>query len=205
VIAKGGLNWVALPLALGIVFTLASVMFQSYLVYVAANVSFFLSIVFIIIFRDPPRSVGKGVVSPADGRVLDVDRMLNAITITTGVFAVHVCRAPVSGRILDVQWDRRASEPSRSNTPRRGNGMEIGIASRLGIVRVRLEPRLSFPGMRPYVFSKTRLRKGQRIGSISLKALVTIYLPSPVEITVRKGKRVIAGETPIGGLARNRM
>src|SRR5262245_21592661 len=54
-------------------------------------------------FRDPdrvpPRDRG-GILSPADGRVVRAGP--DAVSVFLNIFAVHVCRSPVAGRVVSV-------------------------------------------------------------------------------------------------------
>jgi phosphatidylserine decarboxylase len=164
-----------------------AVQLASYMLYVLANLFFLASVVTIVLFRDPPRNIGRGVVSPADGKVIYVNRERNALTISTNLLKVHVNRAPIGGRILQI-------EKKRQN----GESVEISIATEIGVFKIRLRPR-SAPKMAiPYVREGRRLMKGQRIGVIIPSALVSVELPRSVRIVVNEGQKVLAGETPMG-------
>ena len=60
-------------------------------------------------FRDPERVIPGGpvAVSPADGKVVAVKAespTLNRLSIFLSIFDVHVNRAPIAGRIAEVQY-----------------------------------------------------------------------------------------------------
>src|SRR4051812_37431102 len=60
-------------------------------------------------FRDPDREIPAGpvAVSPADGKVVAIQAespTTTRISIFLNIFDVHVNRAPISGRIIDVQY-----------------------------------------------------------------------------------------------------
>ena len=68
---------------------------------------------FLWFFRDPERIVpssGAAIVSPADGKVTDISRVLingserTRISIFLSVFDVHVNRTPIPGRIVEVLY-----------------------------------------------------------------------------------------------------
>ena len=199
-IVKGKGHWVIEPLIVGIVFTLASVLYQNYIVYIAANIFFGVAVIMIIIFRDPPRSIGKGVVSPIDGKVVNVDRISNSITIRAGLLNVHVVRAPVPGNVIDVETFRGTYPDSE----RRRKGVETRIATDYGGVKILNSARFSLLGPTPNSWSKRRLRKGQKIAAVFPVAYITVELPEGIRITVEKGQKVVAGESIIAKVVKPR-
>jgi phosphatidylserine decarboxylase len=157
-------------------------------------------------FRDPPREVPpdpRVVVSPADGRVVDVspvqeDRFLHAPTTRVSIFMspldVHVNRSPVDGRITHLEhtagkfraaWEDKASLDNERNAmvleagPRRYLVVQIAGALARRIV------------CRPAVGDE--LRRGQPYGVIMFGSRVDVYLPADVRARVAKGERVVAG------------
>ena len=192
-IAKGKFHWVLEPLALGIIFTLVSVGGKSYTVYIIANLFFGLAVLMILIFRDPPRDIGKGAVSPIDGRILHVDKTLNSVTIRAGLLHVKVARSPVSGTVLDVE-EFRGRYP---DSGKKGEGVVTRIATRFGTVRVIKSTRLRYTKVAPYGWSKRRLRKGQRIAGIYPVAYVSVEFPRRIQITVAEGQKVVGGVSTI--------
>ncbi|MEK7774029.1 MAG: phosphatidylserine decarboxylase, partial [Deltaproteobacteria bacterium] len=76
-----------------------------------------LTVFVIAFFRDPERRIpedGDSIVSPADGRVIKVERNRDErffkgsalkISIFMNVFNVHVNRAPFSGKVVDVIYN----------------------------------------------------------------------------------------------------
>jgi len=53
-----------------------------------------------VVFRDPRRTIGKGVVSPADGTVREVDPSRGYLSIYLALRNVHVTRAPIDGTVV---------------------------------------------------------------------------------------------------------
>ncbi|MCK4445035.1 MAG: hypothetical protein KAW09_10860 [Thermoplasmata archaeon] len=181
------------PLVLGIVFTAASVLFQSHIIYIFANIFFGVAVLMIVIFRDPPRNIGKGIVSPADGKVVQVDWVFNTLSIKTGFFSVHVIRAPISGKGLEVQ--RFVGSYPDSDKERKGT--ETRIVSAIGVVRVLQTARFALAGVWPFELMETTMRKGCKIGTILPMAFVTVRLPEGMKITVAEGQKVYAGQSTI--------
>ena len=69
----------------------------------AAFVAFF--------FRNPKREIPsdpRAIVSPADGRVVKIERVGNVtkLSIFLSIFNVHVNRSPIAGRIEAIDYKR---------------------------------------------------------------------------------------------------
>lgn len=190
-IAKGAGNWIVIPLVMGVVSLILSVQLASYVIYILANVFFLTSVLVVILFRDPPRSTGRGVVSPADGKVVYVNRNRNSVTISTALHKVHVIRAPLGGRVLEI----------KESAQDRGV-IELSIATRIGLVKVRQNPKSLLGTVVPYVGKGRRVAKGQRIGIVVPAGLVTVELPEEVSIAIGEGQKVLAGETSVGRVLR---
>ena len=75
---------------------------------VAAGIAFALAVGVALFFRDPRRTAAaprEAILAPADGRVVEVREAGAdgpAVSIFLSLFDVHVNRAPVAGRVLEV-------------------------------------------------------------------------------------------------------
>ncbi|MEY3632278.1 MAG: hypothetical protein RI937_476, partial [Pseudomonadota bacterium] len=108
IIAREGWPFVGLTVGLAFVAT--------WLDWTVIAVLLWLVAVFVIqFFRDPARTppVGEGLItSPADGRIVVVGKATDPITgqeslkisVFMNVFNVHSNRAPIQGRVMDVQY-----------------------------------------------------------------------------------------------------
>ena len=72
---------------------------------------FLLALFCLYFFRDPKRSIPDGpvAVSPADGKVVGIradGAECYRISIFLNIFDVHVNRAPIAGKIADVEYTR---------------------------------------------------------------------------------------------------
>ncbi len=195
-IAEGKIRWVLEPLLVGITLTVVSVVAQNYIIYIAANVFFGMSVIAIIAFRDPPRNIGKGVVSPTDGKVVLVDSASNSVTIRTGFLNVHLVRMPLSGKVLDDE----VLEPMLPGTKRKMKGLRTNIATRFGVMKILESAGSSTRGIRQYSTFYGSITKGQRIAIILPVAYVTVEIPKRFRITVTEGQKVFAGESKIAEL-----
>ncbi|MDT8441231.1 MAG: phosphatidylserine decarboxylase family protein [Desulfuromonadales bacterium] len=180
-----------------------------------AFVGFCLTLFTVYFFRNPeryPPGDESDVVAPADGRVIFVgtvpeDRCTPGrdaikISIFMNVFNVHVNRVPVSGRVVDLFYNRgrffNASLDKASLENEQAGllvettgGARILFVQIAGLVARRI---VSYPEI------GDQLQRGKRYGLIRFGSRVDIYLPVETEIKVRLGDRTVAGETVLGGL-----
>lgn len=153
-------------------------------------------------FRDPERTTPAGelAVSPADGKVVAVkqDRPgQTRISIFLNVFDVHVNRSPITGRIVDVQYQRgkflvaskeTASSENEMNTVtvEDGHGSRVVFKQIAGLIARRI------------VFSKQvgdMVRAGERIGLIKFGSRMDVLMGPEWTVSVQVGQRVSAGVT----------
>ncbi|UCD92543.1 MAG: phosphatidylserine decarboxylase [Methanobacteriota archaeon] len=197
-IAKGTIYWIAIPLLIGIFATVASIQYKSFPLYFVANAFFLIAILMMLFYRDPPRAIGKGVVSPADGKVLRVDQKRGSLSIFMNIHNVHVNRAPIGGRVLKVERFSGRHSPAYSEKAEKNERVETTIMSKIGPVKVIQTAGLVARRIIPYVRPGMYLQKGQRIGMIAFGSGVTVEMPESVRMIVKKGQKVKAGETSIG-------
>jgi len=152
-------------------------------------------------FRDPERAIPRGpvAVSPADGKVVLVRHRpeLNEVCIFMNVFDVHVNRAPIGGKVVDVQYSpgrfmvASRDEASFANerntiTVEARDGVTVRFTQIAGLVARRIVCRA-----RPGDFVTT----GERIGLIQFGSRVDVQLGPEWTIEVQEGQRVKAGTT----------
>ncbi len=178
---------------------------------------FFLLTIFLLLlaifvaffFRNPDREVSTDaslVLSPADGHVSVVKPMNvddpaagNVVSVFLSVFDVHVNRTPIAGRITNVKYQKgkflnalnqRSSVENEQNIITVQNErLTVTFTQIAGVIARRI------------VFWKKigdTLSPGERIGLIKFGSRTDIFLPPIVEITVKKGDRVIGGKSVIG-------
>jgi phosphatidylserine decarboxylase len=170
---------------------------------IAAAVLLLLCAAVAFFFRDPER-VPPGepgvVVSPADGRIMEVaDELLDGrpgkrISIFLSIWDVHVNRSPMAGRFGEVEYKRgrfynamraRASSENEQNVihlqTERGEMVFKQIAGAIAR-RVVCWKR---PG--------DSVKLGERIGLIRFGSRMDVWLPQDAEITARPGQHVAGG------------
>ena len=159
-------------------------------------------------FRDPERELPEGddiVVSPADGRVVAVDREARAETLPgetlqrVAIFMspanVHVNRVPVAGQVLSVThtpgkflaaYNERSSLENERNevVVRDERGRSLVFTQVAGLLARRIICYLR-PGQ--------RVEQGARFGMIMFGSRVDVYLPPAAKVRVAVGDRVRAG------------
>jgi phosphatidylserine decarboxylase len=177
---------VALPLFLGLVFTL-------------------------YFFRDPERAVpaeAAVIVSAADGVVVGVDQVDEApqglgrcqrVAVFLSVFDVHVNRMPVAGRIEKITHtpgkflDVRLPEAALHN-----EHQDWLLETEHGPVVVRQIAGLVARRIVAWASEGDSLTKGARFGMIRFGSRTEVYLPLSSNITVKPGDRVKGGLSVIG-------
>jgi phosphatidylserine decarboxylase len=197
-LARGTLHIAFTPIFIGILIIAISIFTSSYYIYLFGGLVILLGIFLLIFFRDPVRKIGKGIVSPADGKVIEVNRGLNRISIFMGIQNVHVNRAPVGGIVTSVKHFRGSHVPAFKKESERNERVETRMRTKLGEVRIVQIAGIVARRIVPYIRTRMKLRKGQRIGVIKLGSRVDVYLPETVRILAKVGHKVYAGESQIG-------
>ncbi|WP_110207349.1 phosphatidylserine decarboxylase [Nocardioides daejeonensis] len=169
-------------------------------------------------FRDPHRSVDERpvdedtVLSPADGKVMHAgpgqpevapEGDWQQISIFLSVFDVHINRAPYGGTVESVEYrpgrwlaaykfesafENERSEITMTRTVR-GEQRRYIFRQIVGLVARRVVTRIK---------AGDELASGERIGLMKFGSRMDIFLPPEVELSVREGDRVVAGETVLG-------
>ena len=164
---------------------------------------FLLALFCLYFFRDPDRGIPSGpvAVSPADGKVVAVKAespSVMRVSIFLNIFDVHVNRAPTSGKITEVRYDKgkflvaskeEASSQNEQNTVTvEADGTRVRFKQIAGLIARRI------------VFNKKvgdTVTTGERIGMIKFGSRMDVEFGPEWEIVVRPGMRVAAGSTII--------
>lgn len=145
-----------------------------------------------LFFRDPERTIGDGVVSPADGRIDYIEG--NRIEIFMNIFDCHVNRCPVDGVVKKIVYKKGSKFPAfmRCKTP---ESNEIYIENEYGIFKV--VQIAGFLARRIICFVKEgeKVKKGEKIGMIVMGSRVVLEIPDGFKFVKGLGERVKAGET----------
>ena len=150
-----------------------------------------LQLFFLLFFRDPERQIDSGIVSPADGVVIEAGRH---ISIFMNLWNVHVNRAPLAGTIAAMQHMpgqhapafREKGDNERLHIELHTEHGDITVTQIAGTIARRIVP---------YLSTGEIIEKGQRIGIIRFGSKVTVELPDDASPAVETGDRVRAGQT----------
>jgi phosphatidylserine decarboxylase len=154
--------------------------------------------------RDPPEDPNV-IVSPADGRVMHVTSLSGngtspstLISIFLSPLDVHINRAPIAGKIVDVSYTRGKFLMATNNNASLINEQNaITIEGRITIVCKQIAGILA----RRIVCWKSegdQVALGERFGLIKFSSRTDLILPDNVEVLVAKGMHVRGGVTIVG-------
>ena len=169
----------------------------------------FLLVIFCLyFFRDPDRAIPDGpvAVSPADGKVVGIlgdgaGAESTRISIFLNIFDVHVNRAPIAGRITNVEYTKGqflvASREIASSQNERNTVTIAGSDLSGGATCVRFAQIAGLIARRIVFYKKPgdTVAKGERVGLIKFGSRVDIFLGPEWEITVRTGEHVSGGSS----------
>nr|WP_199710612.1 phosphatidylserine decarboxylase [Noviherbaspirillum cavernae] len=205
IIAREGWPFLGIAVAIALVVTFFSA---------AWSIPFWIIAVFVLqFFRDPARTIpqkNNAVLSPADGRIVVVEKARDPyanrealkISVFMNVFNVHSNRAPVDGRIENVQYfpgkfvnadlDKASIENERNAlTITTTAGQVVTCVQVAGLIARRILC---------YVKAGDVLARGQRYGFIRFGSRVDVYLPLTASPKVTVGDKVSATETILAEL-----
>ncbi|HEY6198036.1 MAG TPA: phosphatidylserine decarboxylase family protein [Candidatus Binatia bacterium] len=158
-------------------------------------------------FRDPERIPPLGsdlILAPADGKVVEIRRVEEAagdasarLSIFMSPLDVHVNRAPVSGTVQKIEYQKGCFMPAYKEDCSENNernaltlvgsdGLPVKLVQIAGIMARRIICRAK-PG--------DTLEAGERFGIIMFGSRVDVYIPTGAEIVVGEGVHVTGGES----------
>jgi phosphatidylserine decarboxylase len=174
-----------------------------------------LTLFVVFFFRDPERTPPPGdrnVLSPADGKILEVKRIdgidnaLGKPAVKVSIFMsllnVHVNRNPVSGVVEKIKYHPgkffsanldKASLENERNIVSLGtdNSKRIVVTQIAGLIARRIVCNIS---------EGDSVTAGKRFGLIRFGSRLELLLPSESSVSVEKGDRTRAGVTVIAQL-----
>jgi phosphatidylserine decarboxylase len=156
-------------------------------------------------FRDPPRAVPsepKAVLSPADGRIVAVERVRDPylerdalkLSVFMNVFNAHSNRSPVDGEVRDA-WYHRGSffnaALSKSSLENERNALWMRTAGGADVTCVQIAG-LVARRILCYARPGQWLARGERYGFIRFGSRVDVYLPLESRPVAAVGDKVYA-------------
>ncbi len=198
----------------GVVTLLAAIFTPLWATVVCALLALFV----IWFFRDPARRIPAEqglVVSPADGRVVDVTPGISGpdlpcdgytrVAIFLSVFNVHVNRAPVGGTVESVDYTAGRflsafkAEASTENERNR-IGLMSGEDQRRDLIPFTQIAGLIARRIACYKKPGDTVRRGERVGLIRFGSRTEILIPPGYRVDVVPGDRVRGGSSIIASL-----
>ncbi|MBN2126602.1 MAG: phosphatidylserine decarboxylase family protein [Deltaproteobacteria bacterium] len=182
----------------------------------AGGLTGLLTLFTVYFFRDPDRSPpqrDKAVLSPADGKVIRIDRLRDRtnplgapavkVSIFMSLFDVHVNRIPLSGTISETSYHPgrffsanldKASSENESNrmTIQAMDGQRVTTVQIAGMIARRIVCRVKVGD---------EVVAGERFGLIRFGSRLDVYFPEGARVTARLRSRVKAGKSILGYLA----
>jgi phosphatidylserine decarboxylase len=171
---------------------------------------------FLWFFRDPHRMIPTGeglIVSPGDGKVTETASIATPegsrqrISIFLSVFDVHVNRAPISGVLSRVQYQKgrflnamnpASAERNEQNVVTvRGQGADAGFEVTFKQIAGLLARRIVFR------FTEGQpVKRGQRVGLIKFGSRVDVVIPASAVLRVKVGEQVKGGASVLAAVPR---
>ena len=163
-------------------------------------------------FRNPTRTIPdapRSIVSPADGRVMEIheeeereyckERVIR-VSIFLNIFNVHINRIPFTGEIMKTGFIPGrylpAMKPAASQLNHRhailirtSTGRQMLVVQIVGLIARRI---------RCWVKIGDQVTRGDRFGLIQFGSRVDIFLPLDVNLRVQVGDHVKGGSSILG-------
>jgi len=172
--------------------------------YIAAVLVMLLAVFVAFFFRNPKREIPtdpRVIVSPADGRVVRVERVGNVtrLSIFLSIFDVHVNRSPMAGQIEAIEYRPGKFKPAFNHAASVDNERNIIMVTQ-GNVKLVFTQIAGIIARRIVCWKKVgdRVGKGELIGLIRFGSRVDVLFPAGTEVTVERGARVRGGASVIG-------
>ena len=163
-------------------------------------------------FRNPDRAIPTdpdAIVSPADGKVLSVEKVFESrilkedvqrVSIFMGLTDVHVNRIPYHGRIVGIFYHpgkflSAFKEKASLDNEQQALLLETPKGKRILFIQI-----AGFVARRivTWVREGDRVERGGRYGLIRFGSRMDVYLPLQCRVTVKPGDRVAGGSSVLG-------
>jgi phosphatidylserine decarboxylase len=162
-------------------------------------------------FRNPERDIPKGdgiLIAPADGYIVHIGAALSnqltekkgkVVSIFLTVWDVHVNRIPLSGTVLWREYHKGRFYPAFCKRASQKNEYNvIALDTSIGRVIIKQIAGLIIRRIICRVHKGDQVKQGDPYGMIIMGSRIELLLPDSVNICVRQGQHVRAGETVIG-------
>ena len=198
-IAKDGLSIISFIFVLGLAFLAISFTNSLFLI---LSVLMFVFLAFtIFFFRDPEREIGKNIVSPADGKVIKIEKIKDSdvgdsikVSIFMSILDVHVNRMPMDGKILKIERVEGKFFPAYSEESEKNEKNIILAETKIGKIKIIQIAGIFARRIVCYAKEGKNIAKGERIGMIKFGSRVDLILPKDkVRLKIRVNDKLRAG------------
>lgn len=164
--------------------------------YFASLAGLIASVFILFFYRDPDRTpLGDGMVSPADGRVIEA--LPDRIVIFMSLSDVHVNRTPLDGVVKKVDYRSGSHLPAYRSSAHENEQNRIVIETDDGEIDLVQIAGAVVRKIVCYVKPGDCVTRGQRIGMIRLGSRVEVSIPDGYDPSIGRGEKILAGETII--------
>jgi len=215
-LAQGGHNWILGTLLISSLTLLIFILTKMLILLAISLILLLLVCFFMLFFRDPERVPSRGIVAPADGRIISIttsdtskydskgqikrpknQRFIRIATFMS-VFNVHVNRAPISGKVLSITHKPGKFLPAYKSESKNNERVITTFKTKIGKIIIIQIAGILAQRIIPYIHPNEYLKKGQRLGIIQFGSRVDLILPkNRVKILVKNHQRVFAGSTTV--------
>jgi phosphatidylserine decarboxylase len=169
-----------------------------------AIVALLLALFVAFFFRNPHRDIPSDpnvIVSPADGKVVQIRRVGNVtqLSIFLSLFNVHVNRSPIAGRIESIQYKKGSFKAAFNHAASVENERNMIMVDN-GRIKIVFTQIAGVVARRIVCWKRVGdvVQKGELVGLIRFGSRVDVMFPAGAEATVEVGARVRGGSSPIG-------
>ena len=200
---KEGYKFAAGPIVLGVAALFLG--WHILALQIAAFVLLALGTFILYFFRDPERVIPSDtstIVSPADGRVLEVidekfdGRAGKRITIFLAVWNVHVNRTPLAGKIARIEYRPGKFQMAMRKTASAENEQNV-IYLDTAHGQIVFKQIAGMIARRVVLWRKAgdQVERGERIGIVRFGSRMDVWLPLDAAIVVKPGDHVAGGSS----------
>jgi phosphatidylserine decarboxylase len=213
--AREGIPFILIAMALAAAAFAGALVRRSWPLWLLAFVLTLLVLWVAYFFRDPERSGQRGeslVISPADGRVIDITEVDEPaflhgrairISVFMNVFNVHVNRYPVSGKVAYVHYNPgKFLNAAADKASLENEQSSIGVQTARHRVLFRQIAGLIARRIVTYSREGDDAEQGERMGLIRFGSRVDVFVPVGSVVKVKLGERPQAGVTVLAELPR---
>ena len=201
-----GYKFAAAPIVLGIAALFLG--WHILALQIAAFVLLALATFILYFFRDPERIIpsdGLTIVSPADGRVLEVideqfgGRAGKRITIFLAVWNVHVNRTPMTGKLSRIEYRPGKFQMAMRKSASAENEQNV-IYLETAHGQIVFKQIAGMIARRVVLWKREgdQLQRGERIGIVRFGSRMDVWLPLEAAISVKPGDHVAGGSSILG-------